>query len=143
MVEHPVILHAFTATGAQASFDIGNTAANVATIYVPFDCVVEKLMFYANAAATANATITADSYDGTTQGAADVGSATIPASGAALTRYWGVAGRGLKLKAGTQVLVQVDDAGDTGELGFVELLVDVQPTADANFGTQGYAASTT
>lgn len=113
-------------------FDIGNTGANVAYILIPHKCVVERLQAWGNTAVANSFTISADSYDGSTQGAEDVGRIVVPDSASAFRPYYDVAGRGVSLKAGDRVLFQVDEAGDSGEECFVQLLVRLTPEVEGN-----------
>jgi hypothetical protein len=113
-------------------FDIGNTGANVATFNIPFKCAVVNFSVYSNTAVANSFTVSADSYDFSTQGAADVGNVVVPDSTGANRVVVDEAGQGVVLNAGSQVLVQVDEAGDSGEKGFCKLLIEHLPETPEN-----------
>ena len=110
-----------------AGADLGNVAANVVVFTMPVPCVIERAIMLCNTAITNAATVTLDSYRGTTQGAADCGSITIPDAGAAFANYYDEPTPEVKLKAGDQVLVQVDEASGAGKLGFIRLVCRYSP----------------
>lgn len=117
------------------SFDIGNTGANVVAIPIPFKCSLIEAVVVPEAAATANFTVSLDSLQNATAGAADLGSITVPASAAAFTGYYDLAGEGVVLNRHSTVLVQVDDAGDSGENAHVMLVLDYLPENTGNDST--------
>ncbi|MHA1962081.1 MAG: hypothetical protein ACW99U_17895 [Candidatus Thorarchaeota archaeon] len=114
-------------------FDIGNTGANVATIVIPVKCHVLRAFCWSNTAVANSFTVSMDSYtSGNTQGAADLANIVVPDSASAFGLYFDDAGRAVELEAGERALVQVDEAGDSGEVGFVGLLVEYLPEIDNN-----------
>ena len=125
-----------------ASFDIGNTGANVATFQIPFKCSVVESIVVPESAVANSFTVTLDSYSGTTQGAADCGSLVVPDSAAANVGYYDLTGEGLSsggigkvLDRHSLVLVQVDEAGDSGENAHCLLVLDYLPETTGNDAT--------
>lgn len=108
------------------SFDIGNTAANVDVFVAPCKLVLHKAVCYSMTAVANSFTVSADSYDGTTQGAADICSIVVPDSAGAFAPYYDLAGQGVVLESGDRVLVQVDEAGDSGEYARLVLLFEYE-----------------
>lgn len=105
-----------------AAFDIGNTGANVAIFVAPVKVRLLRSQCYSNTGVANAFVVSIDSYNGSTQGAEDLGSITVPDSAAAYAVYYDRAGAGVELNAGERALVQVDNAGDSGEKGFVQLV---------------------
>ena len=116
--------------------DVGNTGANVYAFNIPTRCTIQKVSASCPSVQSSNAHISLDSYVGTTQGAEDIGSIEIPANAVIFKQYFDVAGAGVSLKAGDAVLVQVDDAGDSGEFFVVSLVLEYEPETDANMTGQ-------
>ena len=112
--------------------DIGNTGANVACLLVPCQMIVDSAQVMIISGATSNCTVSFDSLSSATQGAEDVGAITVTASAAALDVFHDLAGRGVRLYAGDKILVQVDEAGDSGEKARVSVLGFYEPESDAN-----------
>lgn len=121
-----------SAPEAAVGIDIGNVAANAGTFIVPMPCVVQRVIAWSNTAVNNAFTITLDSYDGTTQGAADCGSITIPDSASANAKYYDDPSPQVALRAGDKVLVQVDEAGDSGEEVYIQLVCKYSPETVVN-----------
>lgn len=113
-------------------FDIGNTGANVATFVIPERCSVKRVQCYSTSAVANAFIVSLDSYDGSSQGAEDIGAITVPDSASAFRAYYDLAGEGQLLNAGELVLVQVDNAGDSGENAIVQLILEYQPEIEGN-----------
>lgn len=129
--EKMVSFRALTDAGSPV-FDIGNTGANAASIMIPFKFVVDKILVYSTTAVANSFTVSCDSLIGATQGAEDVGKVIVPDSTSAFAALYDVAGRGVVLNAGNRVLVQVDEAGDSGEKGMVILVGEYFPEYESN-----------
>lgn len=115
-----------------AAFDIGNTGANVAIITLPVKVVVDKVLCFSRSAVANSFTVSCDSYNFTTQGAEDVGRIVVPDSTGAYRSRYDLAGRGVVLNAGEQILVQVDEAGDSGENAVVQVVAHYHPEYEGN-----------
>jgi hypothetical protein len=114
-------------------FDIGNTATTAAVIIVPFKCEVIEAIAWSNTAATNSFTVGFNSYDGTTLSSnAYVGSVVVPDSAGANVAYYDAAGLGVVLEKHSVVMVDCDEAGDSGEKGFARLVVSYLPETDQN-----------
>jgi len=104
--------------------DIGNTAANAAAIVVPCKCVVMRAVCSPLTAMANSFTISIDSLSDGTAGAADIASIVVPDSTNAGAGIYDLVGQGVQLDAGDCLLLQVDEAGDTGEKGCVSVLCE-------------------
>ena len=118
---------------AGQGFDIGNTGANVAYFVIPQKCTVVRPQLHSNTAVGNSFTVSFDSYvNESTQGAEDIGKIIVPDSTGAFRPCYDRAGNGVTLNAGDRVLVQVDEAGDTGEEAFAYLLVQIEEETEDN-----------
>lgn len=109
-------------------FDIGNTANSVAKFFIPVRCSVLQAQAYSNTAVANSFTVTF----GATNTATDSGSIIIPDSAAANAVYVDTLAVANPLAAGATVLVCVTEAGDSGEKGFVKLIVEYEPEVVGN-----------
>lgn len=118
-------------------FDIGNTGANVAAVLIPVKCAVVSVACLSTTAVANSFTVSCDSLTakGVTQGAEDVAKIIVPDSTAAFAALYDLAGRGVVLNAGDSILVQVDEAGDSGEKALVAVALQYLPETEANAGT--------
>lgn len=115
------------------SFDIGNAATNVACIPIPFKCEVIEAIAWSNTAVANSFTVGFNTYDGTTCTTnAVAGSVIVPDSASANIPYYDKAGLGVVLKKHSFVMIDCDEAGDSGEKGFVSLVVSYLPETDDN-----------
>lgn len=115
--------------------DGGNTAANVFAFVIPCKAEVIRVAVAPAAALTGNLHVSFDSYSVSTQGAEDVGSIEVPAGAAAFASYHDEAGSGVVLNMGDKVLVQVDNAGDSGENFYASLCLRYLSQTDSNSTT--------
>lgn len=118
------------------SFDIGNTAGNVDVFVAPCRLVVHRALAFSTTAVSNSFTVSADSYDGTTQGSADICSIVVPDSASAFASYYDDAGKGVALDPGDKILVQVDEAGDSGEKGRLVVLMEYEADVANTPGTE-------
>lgn len=112
--------------------DIGNTAANVAMFLVPCRCVLDLVCAGSDTAQTSNAILTFDVVTGSSRSANAAGVVTIAASSSAGAIYKDTSGRGLVLNAGDIIMVDVEDAGDSGEKVCLAVLAHYEPNSDDN-----------
>lgn len=125
--QSPVIL-----LGPSTGLDIGNTATNALCLLVPTRCVLDQVQAGSNTAQTSNAILGFDVYSGGSVTANAAGIVTIPASASAGQVYMDTSARGLVLNAGDMVLVNVLDAGDSGEKVFASVLAIYEPECDVS-----------
>lgn len=112
--------------------DIGNTGANVAFLLVPSRCVLDQVQVVSNTVQTSNAVIGFDVLSNGTFTANAAGIVTVPATSVLGQCYMDSSARGLVLKAGDVVFLNVLDAGDSGEKFKASVLAIYEPESDAN-----------
>ena len=95
--------------------DGGNTGANVYAFVLPLKIAIDRVVVTTEAVLTSNLHVSCDSYVGTTQGAEDIASIELAASAVIFEAAYDEVAKGTVLKAGDAILVQVDNAGDSGE----------------------------
>ena len=113
-------------------FLLTSTGAAIGKINIPEKCMVRQAWVELASASAAAPRIQLNSYDGTTTGDADVGDITVPAGTAALAAVWDEAGEGLVLEKHSQVLIEVQTAGDNAEYGKVGLVLEYLPENSDN-----------
>lgn len=117
---------------SSSSFDIGNTGANVAVLAIPQECRVRKVVASPLTAVANSFTVSVDSFSNGTQGAADIASIVVPDATAAGVGLFDKVAEGTKLEGGSLLLVQVDEAGDSGESAFVSIELEYSSENESN-----------
>lgn len=114
------------------AIDGGNVLANAGVIPIPAKCEVVRASVMPVTALAGNLHVSLDSLSVAVQGAEDIGSFELPASTSAFATYFDNVGAGVVLYAGDKVLVQVDNAGDSGENFIVSLVLRYRSETTAN-----------
>jgi len=119
---------------AAEAIDIGNAASNVSVIPIPFKCEVLEAIVVPLAGATNSFTVGFNYYDGTNAISTNafVGSIVVADSAAADVPYYDAAGLGVVLEKHSRVMIDCDEAGDSGETALAGLVVNYLPETDAN-----------
>lgn len=97
------------------ALDGGNTGANVYGFVAPCKLVIDRVVLTSQTDLSSNLHVSCDSYIGTTQTNEDIASLELASGQGTFSGLVDYAGRGISLNAGNKILVQVDNAGDSGE----------------------------
>ena len=112
--------------------DIGNVAANLASIVVPCKMILDKLVVAPFSPAANSFSIRVDTLVANTRSNNAVGTVVVPDSAGAGAGYYNISLRGLVVNAGSILSLECTEAGDSGENACVSVYGELAPETEAN-----------